>query len=161
MATNYLGVQYIGGKKTPRGLRNNNPGNIIRTKIAWNGKIAHAQNTDDRFEQFKDMAHGVRALYKQLHKDIEDRGMNLKQLLNKYAPSFENNTANYISRVEKETGISATQKINLNEETLKKIAKAIVKVEIGADWVKYITDSDYNEAMNILGLTLKKKLELE
>lgn len=45
-----------------RGLRNNNPGNIKISGNAWQGKIPPAQNTDGTFEQFTDMAHGLRAL---------------------------------------------------------------------------------------------------
>lgn len=32
----------------PRGIRNNNPANLIKTSIPWNGKLAN--NTDGRFE---------------------------------------------------------------------------------------------------------------
>lgn len=44
----------------PRGLRNNNPGNIRTTKDRWQG--LRPQQTDPAFFQFTEMRYGYRAL---------------------------------------------------------------------------------------------------
>merc|ERR1712032_1522659 len=48
----------------PRGFRNNNPGNIEKSHIAWAGKVA---GSDSRFETFDTMENGTRALAKNLN----------------------------------------------------------------------------------------------
>ncbi len=45
----------------PRGLRNNNPLNIIISSTPWQGKVDAAHNTDGTFEQFKSLELGFRA----------------------------------------------------------------------------------------------------
>ena len=44
----------------PRGMRNNNPGNIRTTKDRWQG--LRPQQTDPAFFQFTEMRYGYRAL---------------------------------------------------------------------------------------------------
>ena len=44
---------------TARGLRNNNPGNIIKTSISWQGKVS---GSDSRFETFDSVENGLRAV---------------------------------------------------------------------------------------------------
>ena len=52
---------------TPRGLRNNNPLNIEKTKGGnpWRGEIVPSK--DSRFAQFTTMAYGYRAAFKLLN----------------------------------------------------------------------------------------------
>jgi len=59
----------------PRGIRNNNPGNIRFTSVPWRGKVAWPDNTDidcttgqivKAFEQFTSPLYGVRAMIKQI-----------------------------------------------------------------------------------------------
>ena len=35
---------YLNNSALPRGLRNNNPGNLVQTSIAWLGKVPLSQN---------------------------------------------------------------------------------------------------------------------
>ncbi len=45
----------------PRGLRNNNPGNIRNSDATdWQGEIPASKKQDNSFEEFEDMAHGYR-----------------------------------------------------------------------------------------------------
>ena len=48
-------------KSKPRGIRNNNPLNIVQTNDNWQG-LRHPQY-DKRFCEFVDMAHGYRAAF--------------------------------------------------------------------------------------------------
>ena len=52
---------YLNRTGLPRGIKNNNPLNIILTNIDWKGKIPKDQNTDQKFEQFENIAYGYRA----------------------------------------------------------------------------------------------------
>lgn len=44
-----------------RGLRNNNPGNIRKNNLKYDGEFC--PSADDQFKQFKEMAYGYRAIY--------------------------------------------------------------------------------------------------
>ena len=46
----------------PRGLRNNNPGNIKRTGDKWQGLVEEEDATDSVFFQFREMRWGIRAI---------------------------------------------------------------------------------------------------
>lgn len=50
----------------PRGIRNNNPLNIIKSNVEWEGKIPVECNTDGTFEQFKSLDLGIRAAVQNL-----------------------------------------------------------------------------------------------
>lgn len=47
----------------PRGIRNNNPGNI-RWGSDWQGLISEEERTDKSFCQFQDPVYGLRAMVK-------------------------------------------------------------------------------------------------
>lgn len=136
-------IAYNNSKR--RGIRNNNPGNLVKTAIAWRGKVPHDKNTDQHFEQFTDHegkpGHlwGLRAMFMDVRGDIEKKGMDtVAKLITSYAPPMgtlnstgklqrENNTAAYIARVSKELNKSATAKI-VPADYLK-LMKAIIAVE--------------------------------
>lgn len=97
-----------------RGYRNNNPGNLDKTRIAWKGKVPHSRNDDGRFEQFEEFeglpGHiwGIRAAYMDIRGDVLKDGLNtVRKLISTYAPPHENNTAAYIAAVAKAIGKSA------------------------------------------------------
>lgn len=61
-------TDYVGNLLTPRGIRDNNPGNVERSAIRWQGSLTRDQvaaagkTWDDTFEQFDTPANGVRAI---------------------------------------------------------------------------------------------------
>jgi hypothetical protein len=114
-----------------RGYRNNNPGNIrLNPLIKWEGEI---KGTDTSFVTFKNMTYGIRALMKLLS-NYKKRGYNtIELILNRYAPANENNTTGYIHKVSTYTGIPKNQNLVLDQMQMVKLARAIVKVEIGTD----------------------------
>lgn len=146
---------YLGRQDLPRGLRNNNPANLVKTGIQWKGKIP--DSTDSRFEQFRELKYGIRALYRQIKTDLQDRDMTLSQFINKFAPSFENNTNKYIEFLQNATGFHPNSKVSLNNDNIKRIARAIITIENGSKYSHYVTEQDLNEALEISGLSLKKK----
>lgn len=96
----------------PRGIRNNNPGNLVITEIKWNGKVPFSENTDGKFEQFVGPVWGIRAMFMDVRGDIEKDGLDtIRKLITEYAPPRENNTAAYISSVSKTLGIGPDDRI--------------------------------------------------
>lgn len=113
-----------------RGIRNNNPGNLVKTNDPWKGKVPHTQNTDSRFEQFISPEWGIRAMFIDIRGDITKKGQNtVRKLITSYAPQFENNTAAYIAVVSKAIGKSADSLLTANDYL--PLIKAIIKHENG------------------------------
>lgn len=112
-----------------RGLRNNNPGNIIITNIPWLGK--KVQNTDGHFEQFISLRYGCRALLLNLESAIRIHQLNtIDKIIAAYAPNNENNTEDYCKSVCAITGISSTEPIHATDiDKICSIAHAICIVE--------------------------------
>ena len=85
-------------KQKPRGIRNNNPLNIVQTKDKWQG--LRVKQYDKRFCEFIDMAHGYRAAFVILKNYIKKHGWNtIEQIVSHWAPKNENDTAVYIFAV--------------------------------------------------------------
>jgi hypothetical protein len=145
---------YLNKPNLSRGLRNNNPGNLVKTSIAWHGKVPHSQNKDTRFEQFVELRYGIRAKMRDVINDIFKGKNTVTKLINEFAPAFENNTVAYITNVANALGILPTAVITtISEEFLIDLCKAISKVENGSQMDGFITDQDYFDAIAILGKT--------
>lgn len=112
-----------------RGERNNNPGNIVKGP-AWQGLAA--DQIDTRFASFNDPSYGIRAMAVLL-KNYSAQGYNtVRKIINRYAPSSENNTAAYISSVAYGIGKGADDVLNLNDPVLlQKLVTAIIRHENG------------------------------
>ncbi|MCK9618647.1 MAG: structural protein P5 [Lentimicrobiaceae bacterium] len=115
----------------PRGLRNNNPGNIIKGGEPYKGE--KVPSSDTRFRQFISIEWGYRALIHLLCRYIEHYKRNtIEKIISAWAPDIENDTEEYIADVVSWTGISRSSSINVNDtEKLVKIAMAISRKENG------------------------------
>ncbi|HEY6022286.1 MAG TPA: structural protein P5 [Candidatus Paceibacterota bacterium] len=115
-----------------RGERNNNPGNIERGTIHWQG-MADDQSGDKRFIVFNTPEDGIRALAKLLFNYQNIHGLNtVRQIVNRWAPPTENDTYSYVNTVASEVGVTPDDKINLTDsETLAKLVTAIIRHENG------------------------------
>lgn len=115
----------------PRGLRNNNPGNIRITKDKWKGLIPVQE--DKEFFQFSDMKWGYRALIRTLQNYHRLHGCRtIADYINRWAPEHENNTSGYISRVCKEMQVPTTYVPDVEDKTtMCAFAAAISQVENG------------------------------
>lgn len=121
-------------KQQPRGLRNNNPGNIRNSDATdWQGEVPAAKKQDNSFEEFKDMAHGYRALIKLLQNYRRKYGcQTIADFISRWAPRTENNTSGYISRVCKEMQVPTTYIPDVEDKTtMCAFAAAISQVENG------------------------------
>jgi len=119
-------------EQTPRGIRNNNPGNI-RWGCNWLGLTKNGKNIDPSFCVFTSPVYGIRALARILKNYQELYGLNtIRRIISRYAPTNENQTLAYINGVSKQLGISPDASINLNETAVMCIfIKAIVRIENG------------------------------
>jgi hypothetical protein len=134
----------------PRGIRNNNPGNLKITPLKWKGKIPFDKNTDGVFEQFETMAYGIRAMLIDLKGDIEKDGLNtITKVINEYAPPSENLTSNYINLVSKQMGIGPNTVFKADRDTLIRLGSAITGVENG--WSYQLPISKIMEGYDLIG----------
>ena len=119
--------------KTPRGIRNCNPGNIRITKDKWQG-LRTLQN-DKEFFQFEEMKWGYRSLIRTLQNYRKKHGCNtVADFIRRWAPSNENDTTAYILSVCKYLGIPSAFVPDVDDrETMCALAAAISKHENGID----------------------------
>ena len=115
----------------PRGIRNNNPGNIIRSGISWTGEKASIDET--HFEVFDTPEHGIQALCKLLLSYQERHGLNtVRGIINRWAPPVENDTGAYVAAVASAIGIAADEPLDLHSPSvLLPFAEAIIRHENG------------------------------
>lgn len=139
----------------PRGIRNNNPGNIRLSKTVWQGQRKTIMS-DKVFAEFTSPVFGIRALMKLILTYYLKYGLDtVESIINRYAPPCENATDNYISHVAKIVGVSRRTKMNLTDRNLLiALVKAVVLHENGAapeDMPYYwYEDSVYDDAANKL-----------
>ena len=114
----------------PRGIRNNNPGNIRRSAIPWEGKV---EGTDTAFETFATPEHGMRALEKNLTAYQTKHGLNTpREIINRWAPPTENDTGAYVNVVAQALGVGPDDPINVQDPaTMQKLRDAIIQHENG------------------------------
>lgn len=94
-----------------RGLRNNNPLNIIETdRIDYDWKGEALIDLDDQFEVFVSPEYGIRAAGKILDNYRKKGFVTVAAIINRWAPRHENNTDSYIKNIESRTGWASTFK---------------------------------------------------
>lgn len=120
---------------TPRGLRNNNPGNIRINGDLFRGEIR--PSTDKFFKQFETPAYGYRAIFKILRNYHTKYALGtIRKMITRWAPEKENNTAAYIDAVSGYAGIKPDDPININDrEQMIRIVAGMSKVENGVEAV--------------------------
>ncbi|MFG0550838.1 structural protein P5 [Pseudomonas sp. yb_9] len=130
---------------TPRGVRNNNPGNIdYNPRNAWQGQLGLEEGVSKpRFARFDHPENGIRALGKLLinyrGKDgmpgVGGKGIDtVLETVNRWAPSNENDTQAYASAVAKRLGVKPTDPINIKDPaTLRGMVLSIIIHENGGN----------------------------
>lgn len=116
-------------KELPRGIRNNNPGNIEKG-TAWNGMASN--QPDSRYITFKSPEYGIRAMARILRTYREKHGLtSVFQIINRWAPPTENPTQKYIEFVAKRLGVSPTEALAFTDGEVGNLIAAIIKFENG------------------------------
>ena len=94
-----------------KGLDNRNPGNIRLSGTRYRGEVVPSR--DKSFKQFGTMAWGYRAIFVLLHTYRVRHGCTtLRQMIARYAPPIENDTANYLRCVVRWSGVDADERLD-------------------------------------------------
>lgn len=118
-----------GDMSQPRGIRNNNPGNIEHGNDNWQGM--DDPPSDGRFIRFTSPEYGIRALARVLTTYERKHGLNyIGGIIQRWAPAHENNSAAYAGFVAKRLGVRATDPIDVQARMPELIA-AIIEYENG------------------------------
>ena len=126
----------------PRGIRNNNPGNI--NYVGQPGAVLEPQSPtvpNPRFAKFASMDAGVTALAHQLSLYFS-RGINTTDaIIHKWAPPSENNTADYADTVARLIGVPASAPLTCDVQTVSKLVMAISTYECGGRYLPFTIHS--------------------
>ncbi|OVZ82186.1 hypothetical protein [Yersinia kristensenii] len=139
----------------PRGIRNNNPGNIeFNTNNEWQGQTG----SDGRFAKFETPEHGIRALGKNLLSYQRQGYETPEQIIGRWAPpgkdGKENDTDAYIKKVCADLGVTADQPLDLtNIDTLTSLCASIMKHENGAGKVPFTPEQVSTGVQAALGFS--------
>jgi hypothetical protein len=114
----------------PRGVRNNNPGNIMRTADSWQGET---EGNDPRYKTFASAEAGIAAMGENLLAYQDKYGLNtINGIVSRWAPATENDTKSYIATVSKALGVKPDDTLNLRDPaTMTKLVGAMIGVENG------------------------------
>lgn len=125
----------------PRGIRNNNPGNLdYHDGATWRGLAnppyeLREDGSRGRFCAFKTPFFGLRALCKVLLTYQSKHGLRtIRQMIERWAPTTENDTDAYVKRVAKHIGLPADMKIVFDRAVLALMAQAIARHENGGEF---------------------------
>lgn len=108
--------QHAQSAKAPRGIRNNNPGNID-----FRGQSgATLERPGGRFARFETAYDGLKALSRQLMRYFEGKTtgkplQTLNDIISTWAPGNENNTGAYIAQLSKMMGVAPDAILNLKD----------------------------------------------
>lgn len=112
---------------TPRGIRNNNPGNIRHSKTTWVGEV---DGHDASFKTFSKPVYGIRAMAKLLGNYIRLHGLKtIRQMISRWAPPNENDTDAYVAHVAKGAGIDPDAPVSIAD--IPRIVPPMIAMENG------------------------------
>lgn len=123
--------------KDPRGVRNNNPGNILYSPAnAWQGQLLPP---DGEYARFGDLTSGVRAAMMILRVYIRSYGLNtVDKIAARWAPAPRNNPAAWAKNVSTGSGLARTTVINPNDlGHMAALMRGVITAEDGATWKNY------------------------
>ncbi|HHT4790654.1 TPA: lytic transglycosylase catalytic [Citrobacter freundii] len=125
--------QHAQSAKAPRGIRNNNPGNID-----FRGQVgATLEKPGGRFARFETAYDGLKALSRQLMRYFEGKTtgkplQTLNDIISTWAPGNENNTGAYIAQLSKTMGVSPDAILNLKDpQVMSSLMNGIIHHENG------------------------------
>ncbi|QHC34173.1 structural protein [Komagataeibacter xylinus] len=116
---------------TPRGIRNNNPGNLNYAHQPG----AHLETgvSNPRFAAFPTMADGIQALRTQLLRYAERGLTTVASIISVYAPATENATSAYIAGLCRQMGVQPDTVLDLHDPaTMARLICGITTIENGA-----------------------------
>ena len=120
--------------KLPRGIRNNNPLNIMYSRRNnWLGQLGYNPVIEDRFCRFEHMRWGFRAAFVLIKRYMRAQSLDTpRRIIAKWAPSCENDTKAYLWNVCLYSGLSADQKLSFDDQVdMLLLVSAMCRVENG------------------------------
>lgn len=155
IAHGYFTKSFLGSDWLPRGISNNNPGNILITEIDWEGKIPNAENSDKKFEQFEAYVYGVRAMIVLIQNHyMQKRGLEtVTDIVHKWSPG----DLKYVRFVATRLNVQDNAPLSANKDTLKALVTAIADFEngIGSDDKPAIAEGDFEAAWSLISTDKK------
>lgn len=120
--------------RSPRGIRNNNPGNL---NFVGQAGATKEEGENGRFAVFGSMTDGIAALYKQIQLYFKRGTDTISEIVNKYAPASDNNNVMaYINSLVKATGKGAHESLgSADMSTIFNLLKGIINHENGKGYV--------------------------
>jgi hypothetical protein len=143
---------YRNNANLPRGIRNNNPGNIKDDGTAWQGKVG----SDGVFIIFSDMGWGCRALAQSLVNMIA-KGFNTVDLLIRQWSATDQDA--YVANVSAAAGLDPNAQIPLDTTTLAAIMRAIITQENGEQFTGDVTDDDIATGISLMSSKVASLLQ--
>lgn len=132
----------------PRGIRNNNPGNIRKGKTTWLGEVSGA---DKEFCTFETALYGLRALAKLLLNYSERYRLNTcRGIISRFAPASENNTKAYVKAVAGHLGLEPDEPFEVKKKLLP-LMQAIIAHENGASYAGHYSQGELEKAIAMAG----------
>lgn len=139
------------GSGNARGVRNNNPGNIRKSKDVWVGQTGN----DGAFVTFATPAHGIRATGRNLLSYARQGYVTPEQIITRWAPpEDDNDTEGYIKFVSEYLNVPRDTRLDLTDlNTLTRLSMAIMIKENGqSEFNKIAGDDISNGIQAALGL---------
>lgn len=126
-----------------RGLRNNNPGNIRLSDVKYQGEV---KGNDRSFKTFKSMALGYRAMFVILRTYYNKYKLNtIRKMINRWAPTNENDTSAYIRNVSAWSGIKPDAVLEItSKQMMCAVVAAMSRVENGVKAVTRDVETGYD-----------------
>lgn len=98
----------------PRGIRNNNPGNIRKSAINWKGETP---GNDPDFETYATPEDGIRAMSRILLTYQHKHGLaTVRQMIERWAPPCENDSDAYVAHVAETCMVHPDDPIDLESD---------------------------------------------
>ncbi|MES2367620.1 MAG: hypothetical protein V4563_17220 [Pseudomonadota bacterium] len=136
----------VSNASLPRGIRNNNPGNIkYNAANNWQGQTG---KDSGGFCIFDTPANGLRAVGKLLRTYIGNGYNTIGKITQRYSPDANGLSGAYGAAVAKYTGIGTNVVLSSSDTaSLAKIINAIVAVENGAKYLNYFNPATISGAL--------------
>jgi hypothetical protein len=130
----------------PRGVRNANPGNIRHSRTLWQGEAAAQPDPD--FVTFQAPEWGLRAMAKILTTYQRNGLDTVAEIIARWAPTNENDTAAYVASVAQAVGLNPDAPLDLtNPGLMASMLKAIVRHENGQ---QPYSDDQFAQALRLV-----------
>jgi hypothetical protein len=132
-----------------RGERLNNPGNIRHATRPWFGQSRLQPDPD--FVNFNGPEYGIRAIVKTLLTyQTADGCKTIRQIIDRWAPPNENDTAAYIADVAQRCHVTPEQTIDAHDpEVMTALVEAIIRHENGE---QPYPDATIAQALSLAGI---------